>query len=749
MGTQAQTAISKHPVTEWNKSTVADGTYLNDKTITPLRDRDVELAKIIDGLDTKFPNNQDLEELERRVSENEDKIEDIKEDIGPTSARNLVVSIESKLNNLPPKKSGSVVNVRAGDSALIVRKSDDDEDVYKFESYVFESDEGNDKWQLDEELVDVYTKDGVDNLLDDFDALPDMTNANDGDVLTVTVNAGTKKAEWKESTGGVGDSYYNFAIENDCNVDEPGRDVALGLYTSAFGNEYTNTQTNVTYKHPAFAAGFSAVASAVNAANSDSYDPGSTIAMGYCTSAIGHNQHAFGYHAYAGGVGGNFVFNTMKKLNGSLCFDNKINEFWNTHSGFGTDNVANENFVYNSVITSKSMKSPSVANHNIALNNSYVEGTNQSFYWRSCAINEDETEENVYESSSIAENILYNSYLYYKKPSAIAKNHVEMNGVISACNGNVTCQNFMVGGILINANGITNNNVILSPGETGDHRNNPAAIVGYSYDLATSAIGYWPSPWGSRSPEYKAPVIVNAQKSFVVHDNWIYGANGSTVIGEDNFIQGTSVNAFNYTFGNGNATSACVLGYNLGTSNQQIATKNGVGGSSCTVNFNIGQTNLIYSSSAHNCMNFGVGNIADGDCNINIGLGLSGTYYQTIVGKYNKPISEYANRWSSLDAYDASKAAIFIIGNGQLAAEADGYAEWKIEKEYDTWEYDTWKYVPMRRNEDVIIRSNAMVVYQDGHAEFSGDVKFKIDEKEYSLSKIVEALNKLSPGWDD
>ncbi|CAJ0610734.1 unnamed protein product [Cylicocyclus nassatus] len=140
-------------------------------------------------------NNEDLDDLEERVSTVEDS----------------TASIDDKLNNLQFIQTvmygtddedipDEPYNINATGLTLN-RKYNDSDDIEIVEIT---------KWDVknqDDELSwrklnhdEYYTKIGVDNLLDKFDALPSMDEAAQGDVLTVTVDGDNKKAEWKTSS---------------------------------------------------------------------------------------------------------------------------------------------------------------------------------------------------------------------------------------------------------------------------------------------------------------------------------------------------------------------------------------------------------------------------------------------------------------------------------------------------------------------------------------------------------------------
>ena len=105
-----------------------------------------------------------LDDLEDRVSINEDNIGNLSD----LSGRNLVVGISDSKDSLPTNETGKVgINVNNQDSGLIIKKSEnDDSGKYYISSICQAVYTEEDGWDDSDELLETYTKAGVDNLLD-------------------------------------------------------------------------------------------------------------------------------------------------------------------------------------------------------------------------------------------------------------------------------------------------------------------------------------------------------------------------------------------------------------------------------------------------------------------------------------------------------------------------------------------------------------------------------------------------------
>ena len=107
-----------------------------------------------------------------------------------------------------------------------------------------------------------------------------------------------------------------------------------------------------------------------------------------------------------------------------------------------------------------------------------------------------------------------------------------------------------------------------------------------------------------------------------------------------------------------------------------------------------GNNNVVTDGS--NIIAMGNGHVATGHNSVAIGMQLISDQWQTVLGKYNEPISG-PDRLT--DPADEADKALLIVGNGY--SDTDG----------DDWQDETQ-----------IHRSNAMVVYANGDTVFSGNV---------------------------
>ena len=122
------------------------------------------------------------------------------------------------------------------------------------------------------------------------------------------------------------------------------------------------------------------------------------------------------------------------------------------------------------------------------------------------------------------------------------------------------------------------------------------------------------------------------------------------------------------------------------------------------------QGNNNYASNGSNIVVMGNGNNASGHNSVAIGCQLISSKWQTVIGKYNLPITG-PDRLASQNPQDPSKA-LFIIGNG-----------------YSTKDNYEWQ------NPQYITRSNAMVVYADGTVKAKA---FVSDEPTLALTGAVD-----------
>lgn len=164
---------------------------------------------------------------------------------------------------------------------------------------------------------------------------------------------------------------------------------------------------------------------------------------------------------------------------------------------------------------------------------------------------------------------------------------------------------------------------------------------------------------------YSSEVAHNASRNLIIGDiNGVYSNTvGYSVLGSSNIVRNTQVDP---TF-------------------EAYAMSNG---------FVQGNNNVVTDGS--NIIAMGNGHVATGHNSVAIGSQLISDQWQTVLGKYNEPISG-PDRLT--DPADEADKALLIVGNGY--SDTDG----------DDWQDETQ-----------IHRSNAMVVYANGDTVFSGNV---------------------------
>ena len=138
------------------------------------------------------------------------------------------------------------------------------------------------------------------------------------------------------------------------------------------------------------------------------------------------------------------------------------------------------------------------------------------------------------------------------------------------------------------------------------------------------------------------------------------------------------------------------------------------------------QGNNNNASNGSNIVVMGNGNIATGHNSVAIGCQLISSKWQTVIGKYNLPITG-PDRLASQNPQDPSKA-LFIIGNG-----------------YSTKDNYDWQDI------QYITRSNAMVVYADGTVKAKS---FGSDDPVLNITgadgvKVTETANEVKITLDD
>ena len=138
------------------------------------------------------------------------------------------------------------------------------------------------------------------------------------------------------------------------------------------------------------------------------------------------------------------------------------------------------------------------------------------------------------------------------------------------------------------------------------------------------------------------------------------------------------------------------------------------------------QGNNNNASNGSNIVVMGNGNIASGHNSVAIGCQLISSKWQTVIGKYNLPITG-PDRLASQNPQDPSKA-LFIIGNG-----------------YSTKDNYDWQDLQH------ITRSNAMVVYADGTVKAKS---FVSDDPVLNITgadgvKVTETANEVKITLDD
>lgn len=198
------------------------------------------------------------------------------------------------------------------------------------------------------------------------------------------------------------------------------------------------------------------------------------------------------------------------------------------------------------------------------------------------------------------------------------------------------------------------------------------------------------------------------------------------VIGETNCISG-AIDAF--INGNANTLDKATHSYIQGSDNHVKFDKPGDGGGS----YLIGQNNIVSGNPKpsdrdmfYNQFLLGVGNSAvDASNAFAVGVGLISNTNQIVLGRYNENLTITGTRFNRAKTNDV---ALLIVGNGSIDKERP--------KDYPPA-------YPPTNEEPYITRSNAFVVYDDGHGEFGGDVVVKHNGKTYSIGQIIDALQSL------
>lgn len=200
----------------------------------------------------------------------------------------------------------------------------------------------------------------------------------------------------------------------------------------------------------------------------------------------------------------------------------------------------------------------------------------------------------------------------------------------------------------------------------------------------------------------------NSIGGYSIYNNTVFGTRntiyGGTIV--DNYVFGeanhigtsnSSVNTMhhNFVFGRQNTLQSELICFNVFGSDNLVM---GLFDANDKASNGFIQGNNHVVNRGSNVVTFGNGNVVSGHNSVAIGCQVNSSQWQTVIGKYNRYIPGPTRGDAGTAAVNEGKA-LFIIGNG--------YGP-------DT---DNWQ------NEQYITRSNAMVVYANGNATFSGAVE--------------------------
>jgi hypothetical protein len=179
--------------------------------------------------------------------------------------------------------------------------------------------------------------------------------------------------------------------------------------------------------------------------------------------------------------------------------------------------------------------------------------------------------------------------------------------------------------------------------------------------------------------------VVTRHSDYAQNRSAAHGTTKNILIGSHNRVR-SQIHAY-ALIGSDNE----VLNTHAGSTEYQYNAKYGIGNGFL-------QGNNNYAEDGSNIILMGNGNTGYGHNAVAIGCQLEARHWQTVIGKYNRPV-DGPDRLTSADDPSQSNKALFIVGNG-----------------YSTKDDRTWQ------DEQFITRSNAMVVYANGDTVFSGNV---------------------------
>lgn len=523
-------------------------------------------------------------------------------------------------------------------------------------------------------------------------------------------------------------SYLGNALAADCVVENPKYEIALGSAASAYGRAPSD---KIPAPGNAIAIGAYSIASVKEDVNPYN-ENGAAIALGYACSSLGHTTVTIGNSACASG-GGNIV------IGNSCCYKADGDSYPTPHSHGVFAQQTFENFLYDSCVLGAHTGNEGYEDvaSNIMLKDCVISGGEHgslicnNFMWNHSYVLSDNARR-----QNPCHNMLLNNSLIVNG-SYTDNNFVYFGELCDPATGtydNSFCNNINFGGVIIAdpANRwYCNNNVILSLGELGYGFYASAGGVGrriYSESIlkCTDVETMYAEMRRYSSNDRDSPIIYDSQKSFMLHDNYIAKSNMTHVIGETNCISG-AMDAF--INGNGNTLDKATHSYIQGSDNHVKFDKQYDGGGS----YLIGQNNIVSGNPKpsdqgmfYNQFLLGVGNSAvDASNAFAVGVGLISNTNQIVLGRYNENLTITGTRFNRAKTNDV---ALLIVGNGS------------IEKERPRAGIPTY---PPANEEAYITRSNAFVVYDDGHGEFGGDVVVKHNGKTYSIGQIIDALQSL------
>lgn len=529
-------------------------------------------------------------------------------------------------------------------------------------------------------------------------------------------------------------SYLGNALAADCVVENPKYEIALGSAASAYGRAPSD---KIPAPGNAIAIGAYSIASVKEDVN-PSNEKGAAIALGYACSSLGHTTVTIGNSACASG-GGNIVI-------GNSCSYRAESYYPTPHSHGVFAQQTTENFLYDSCVFGAHTGNEGYANVacNIMLKDCVISGGEHgsticnNFMWNhSFIISDNEREQNPCNNMLLNNSLIVNgdhtdnNFVYYGELYDPRSNDPGKDGLF--------CNNINFGGVIISdpktelRSSVCNNNVILSLGELG-YRQFDASKGGIGRGIYSDFIlkytdveTMYAEMRRTSDNIWDSPIIYDSKKSFMLHDNYVAKSNMVHVLGETNCISGV-MNAF--INGNANTLDKANHSYILGSDNHvKFYSQTYLDGGS----YLIGQNNIVSGNPNPSTQGFfynqfllGVGNSAvDASNAFAVGVGLISNTNQIVLGRYNENLTITGTRF---DRAKTNDVALLIVGNGS------------IDKERPK---DFAPSYPPANEEAYITRSNAFVVYDDGHGEFGGDVVVKHNGKTYSIGQIIDALQSL------